>query len=318
MHSSVIPLASVAEHLRQPYSGILWGQSTGDKLVAYAKVMEACSAWLPTSELEPVPVTVRDAVLGALRGAGSELGAIRKLPSGEVLYSRASLASCGAGELANLLRQEQGPGGVGQGELRQLLADLGQQAEAEDAMVEGDDEAETQVKKSLRVRALGLGLSLRVRAPDHPQGFQVTAPPCRCPVPNLPLSSHNGDVLQVRLVRALAGAPELSQTLRYKKKMTMWTLPSPSPAAAGGPAAAAAAGAGPAQEGEVGYCMMTFVIRNGLKALQLGQSTYMNYVGSLAKSWALPHQMEAQVCVHGMGSACVLLALLVLSGHAQP
>ena len=109
-------------------------------------------------------------------------------------------------------------------------------------------------------------------------------------------------------MRALAGAPELSQTLRYKKKMTMWTLPSPSPAT-GRPVAAAA---GPAQEGEVGYCMMTFVIRNGLKALQLGQSTYMNYVGSLAKSWALPQQMEAQVCVHGMEPACVLILVLLV------
>ena len=177
MHSSVIPLASVAEHLRQPYSGILWGQSTGDKLVAYAKVIEACSAWLPTSELEPVSVTVRDAVLEALRGAGSELGAIRTLASGEVLYSRAALASCGAGELADLLRQEQGPGGVGQGELRQLLADLGQQAEAEDAMVEGDDEAETQVKKSLRVRSLGLPQGPRREPPGLPRVPRKTTPP---------------------------------------------------------------------------------------------------------------------------------------------
>ena len=88
----------------------------------------------------------------------------------------------------------------------------------------------------------------------------------------------------------LAGSPELSQTLRYKKKMMMWTLPQ---------ASTSSFAASPASESrlesEVGYCMMTFVIRNGLSALGLGLPTYMNYVASLTKNWALPKQMEVQV-----------------------
>ena len=82
------------------------------------------------------------------------------------------------------------------------------------------------------------------------------------------------------MLRVLAGSPELSQTLRYKKKMMMWTLPGASSSPL---------------EAEVGYCMMTFVIRNGLNALSLGVPTYMNYVTSLTKNWVLPKQMEVQV-----------------------
>lgn len=38
--------------------------------------------------------------------------------------------------------------------------------------------------------------------------------------------------------------------------------------------------------------MMTFVIRNGLKALELGLQTYLSYVNNLAKNWGLaPHQV---------------------------
>ncbi len=60
-------------------------------------------------------------------------------------------------------------------------------------------------------------------------------------------------------MRALAGEPEVSTTLRYKKKMMLWTFPSPS-APPGAPAAQ--------HPGVVGYSLMTFVIRNGLQALR--------------------------------------------------
>lgn len=60
-------------------------------------------------------------------------------------------------------------------------------------------------------------------------------------------------------MRALAGEPEVSTTLRYKKKMMLWTFPSP-PAPNGAPAAQ--------HPGVVGYSLMTFVIRNGLQALR--------------------------------------------------
>lgn len=93
-------------------------------------------------------------------------------------------------------------------------------------------------------------------------------------------------------MRALAGAADVAASLRYKKKMMMWSLPAPAPsrAAQAPPAAGAdadmgvAGGAGgAAARGVMGYCMMTFVIRNGLKALSLGEGTYLGYVENLAR-----------------------------------
>jgi hypothetical protein len=104
--------------------------------------------------------------------------------------------------------------------------------------------------------------------------------------------------------------------------MILWTPPSaqatPVPPAAPGPAADAGGGGGAGASsagggggggassngggagdgdggGVVGYCMMTFVIRNGLKALALGLPTYLAYVDSLARSWRLTRHQAAQV-----------------------
>eukprot|EP00955_Chlamydomonas_euryale_P016126 172241-Chlamydomonas_euryale.AAC.1 len=74
--------------------------------------------------------------------------------------------------------------------------------------------------------------------------------------------------------------------------MMLWTMPPP-PA----PQQQQQPPARDADLGVIGYCMMTFVIRNGLKALSLGRSTYHNYVTNLARTWGLPQDKQAQVCV---------------------
>lgn len=110
--------------------------------------------------------------------------------------------------------------------------------------------------------------------------------------------------LRAGLPRALVGAPDLGGVLRYKKKMMLWSVPAkPTGAApaASAPAAdapmadAAAPTAAAASEGGMGYCMMTFVIRNGLKALGLGLQTYLGYVSNLSRSWRLAPKQAAQV-----------------------
>lgn len=97
------------------------------------------------------------------------------------------------------------------------------------------------------------------------------------------LSEAEHKVLMVQLVRALAGAPEVHHTLRYKKKMTMWSFGSAAPTE---PLPADAV---------MGYCMMTFVIRNGIKALSLSSETYFSYVSSLVRNWGLPKKDAAHV-----------------------
>ncbi len=72
--------------------------------------------------------------------------------------------------------------------------------------------------------------------------------------------------------QALAGCPApIDKMLRYKKKMILW---------------------GPMH---VGYCMMTFIIRNGLGALKQGLPAYLQHVSSLTNSWGLEAGEEAKV-----------------------
>jgi hypothetical protein len=47
--------------------------------------------------------------------------------------------------------------------------------------------------------------------------------------------------------------------------------------------------------------MMTFVIRNGLRALALGLGTYLGYVDSLARSWGLSAAQAQEVRHAGWG-----------------
>jgi hypothetical protein len=101
-------------------------------------------------------------------------------------------------------------------------------------------------------------------------------------------------LLQARLPRALLGGSSLGGALRYKKKMLMWRMPA---------AAGSQESPGRDEEPGVGYCMMTFVIRNGLAALKLGLQTYMGYVDNLARNWGLSPAHAAHVG-EGLTAGC--------------
>lgn len=67
------------------------------------------------------------------------------------------------------------------------------------------------------------------------------------------------------------GGPQQA-ALRYKKKMLMWS------------------------DAEVGYCMMTFVIRNHLTALKRGEVSYLTALTGMARhSWGLPEALVEKV-----------------------
>ncbi|GIM05298.1 hypothetical protein Vretimale_9759, partial [Volvox reticuliferus] len=111
-------------------------------------------------------------------------------------------------------------------------------------------------------------------------------------------------MLLVRAMRALAGYPEPSAILRYKKKMIMWSFDEverrTAALAANGTCTAVAANGSSSSNGGnggvVGYSLMTFVIRNGLPALRQGTTTYAAYVDNLVRrSWGLPKTLVTQV-----------------------
>jgi hypothetical protein len=98
---------------------------------------------------------------------------------------------------------------------------------------------------------------------------------------------------QVKAPRMLLGPPDLGSTLRYKKKMLLWKV---APAAAQNVKGSGALAAPDAEEEAmgVGYCMMTFIIRNGLGSLRLGLQTYQ--VGGQAASGILNNQGRPLLC----------------------
>ncbi|KAG1655683.1 hypothetical protein FOA52_003276 [Chlamydomonas sp. UWO 241] len=109
------------------------------------------------------------------------------------------------------------------------------------------------------------------------------------------------EIVRAHALRALAGAPELNRTLRYKKKMVLWSLPSSTlPSSTPLPSTPSSV-----DEGIVGYCMLTFVIRNGLEALKDDKNSkaealkagktlkeephkYIDYINRLVREKELP------------------------------
>ncbi|GMH43609.1 hypothetical protein BSKO_11531 [Bryopsis sp. KO-2023] len=87
------------------------------------------------------------------------------------------------------------------------------------------------------------------------------------------------DEVQNRVMQALAGNLSTATTLRYKKKMMLW-----------GPQG-------------VGYCLMTFGIRNGLGPLRSGEKSYIAYVEQLARTWGLGPRHREKLLSFGMAWA---------------
>lgn len=103
-------------------------------------------------------------------------------------------------------------------------------------------------------------------------------------------------------MQALTGPLLRSRGLRYKKKM--WSFrtaadalpPALAPLAAGPVGAPVATGGGSAAA-HVSYCMMTFIIRNGIKSLKQGPMQYEGYVDALVRRWGLPEEQRRRVQV---------------------
>lgn len=77
---------------------------------------------------------------------------------------------------------------------------------------------------------------------------------------------------------ACSNVAEQRAVLRYKKKMNLYSAE------------------------VVGYCMMTFVIRNGLPSLRMGRPHYMQYLNNLARrSCKLPEALVDKVGAAGGG-----------------
>ncbi len=76
-----------------------------------------------------------------------------------------------------------------------------------------------------------------------------------------------------------AGAMELRAVIRYKKKFIMYT------------------------DRNVGYCMMTFVIRNGLGILRRNTQAYITYAQNMAKRWQINAEQRARFMAFARGWA---------------
>ncbi len=211
--SSVLQLGSVAEALRRPYRLAL-EQYNGDAAATYAHVMASCRAWLPAPELLPVSPEDKQRLVDSLmadRGpaeAAADGGKLRVASTGEAIYSRAVLEAGGFRELAETLRKEM------QASMAAALSGGGGGAGAE-------------------ARGGGAGLRLKEgaallreyeKAAEAAEAAEAEAQ-TGAGVDSVGSTPQADRVLKSRLLRVLAGGPELSHTLRYKKKMTMWSLP---------------------------------------------------------------------------------------------
>lgn len=114
-------------------------------------------------------------------------------------------------------------------------------------------------------------------------------------------------------MQEMAGPLQRSCGQMYKKKM--WSFRSASealPAALVKPATqrpgsseisgGSGVNRGQAADGQTGnahvaYCMMTFIIRNGIKQLKQSESVYKEYVAALVRRWGLPSEQSRRVKV---------------------
>lgn len=233
-----------------------------DEVAVTRAAMQAhAAAWTPAAAIPhaAVPADLRDSLThmlmthrGGLQQQVSEAGFLG-LPGGRRVYSRLALSGLSPQALQQLLAGEA------------AAAEAAGDAARVDALRQAEAEAAAEACKERKA-----GEETNERTADE----EVPA------------------ALQLRAFRALAGEPDLGSSLRYKKKMMLWTMPPPAPGAA---AAASGAEAQPPQQtpqqawitggeeagGVIGYCLMTFVIRNGLTALKTGATTYIAYVDNL-------------------------------------
>ncbi|KAG2437038.1 hypothetical protein HYH02_011301 [Chlamydomonas schloesseri] len=280
MAAARLPLPDVPQHLRSPYQTALKAalaaeaeaaagagggagvSSAGDGAAAPQQQAQQQQARVKARLQAAAGVWVPQSAVPYSAAAGEVKGRLEELLAGQAIPSLADaphpyLALSGGGRLYG----RRALGRLGTPRLQALL-----EAEAQAADGAGGGEA-----RAAALREVAAAVAM---AED--------------PTP---------DPLLVRAMRALAGGPEAAATLRYKKKMLMWTWPSAATAPAAATAATAAATAATADGGGVvGYSLMTFVLRNGLPALRQGAATYAAYVENLTRrSWGLPAGLAGQV-----------------------
>eukprot|EP00798_Chlamydomonas_sp_ICE-L_P020786 gene20786-27612_t len=233
MQAAVLPLGSVPEELKEPY-----------------RDLAATASWLPAPKLESVTGVQRDTLIAALL-AGDFCSANFPLASTHTGVERMNTDEPASDKTGMVVGMETDSGGVACS--RKAM----QACSAEDllgmltqALLSGGDSGALEAAKAVLAAECASATSTEDGS-----------------VPML------SDTTQVKAIQALSGVPDTgSTTLRYKKKMSMWSR------------------AEGDEDAVMGYCMMTFVIRNGLQALGFGVPTYMNYVDSLVRSWGLPLQ----------------------------
>ena len=76
-----------------------------------------------------------------------------------------------------------------------------------------------------------------------------------------------------KVLQAHFGPLQASARLRYKKKMSLFRF------------ADSNSNGDKSEGGHVGYCMLTFVLRNGIGELKKSRAAYSTYVTKLAKAW---------------------------------
>jgi hypothetical protein len=124
--------------------------------------------------------------------------------------------------------------------------------------------------------ATGATAQLRADEMTHERhGAPIAATSTLVAMSHHPLGELRNELDEALALQRCCGALMLTQGLRYKKKMSLVAM--------------AASG----RRGHVGYCMMTFVLRNGLRALQIDTRLYMEYVQRLVQRWALQTSQQA-------------------------
>ncbi|GLC34248.1 hypothetical protein PLESTF_000823000 [Pleodorina starrii] len=273
-----LPLAAVPEHLRRPYQHALReALATTAASKGANGGAEGGGAAAAAAAPAPAPGAVTDAVRSRLQAAAAAW-----MPQAALSY--ASPGGNARERLTELLASQppeglaygkpymELPEGRGRIYSRLALEQLGMQGLKE---LLASELAAAEAAAAAVTAAGGGASSDRDRVPALREAAAEAAS----------ASNPPPAMLLVRALRALAGHPETSIALRYKKKMLMWSFPDTAAAAIGG-----------ADGGVIGYSLMTFVIRNGLPALRQGAATYAAYVDNLVRrSWGLPKQQVAQV-----------------------
>eukprot|EP00892_Ulva_mutabilis_P003737 jgi/Ulvmu1/1735/UM117_0012.1 len=116
---------------------------------------------------------------------------------------------------------------------------------------------------------------------------EALPPALAIPPPHASDGTIPGDSGQLHPTTSSTGAEQARRRSAAAGKKCVGTA-----GAAGG---AGGEGRGGGGGGHVAYCMMTFIIRNGIRQLREGEAAYEGYVAALVKRWGLPAEQSRRV-----------------------